>query len=135
MTDPEKTANLERLLKAYMAMREKKSEIKREYEEVEGALKHKMSLIEASLLKMLNTAGSDALKVKGVGQAYLGKRVTVKANDWNALLDFIIETKQVDLLQKRIASRVVQEYAETNDGELPPGVDMATERVVNVRRD
>lgn len=135
MTTEEKTDNLlERLIRAYMLMREKRSEIKREFEEADGSLKHKMGLVEAELLKMLNKAGSDSLKIKGLGQAYLSKRVTVKATDWNALYDFIMETKQIDLLQKRIASRVVQEYVET-EGELPPGVDMSSERVVNVRRD
>ena len=117
-----------------MLMREKRTEVKREYEEADGHLKRKMGLVEAELLKMLNAAGSDALKVKGIGQAYLAKRVTVKATDWNALHDFIIETKQIDLLQKRVASRAVQEYVE-EQGELPPGCDMSTERVVNVRRD
>lgn len=135
MTDKEKPDNLlERLLRAYMQMREKRAEIKRDYEEADGSLKHKMGLVEAALLKMLNESGSDALKVKGIGQAYLAKRVIVKATDWNALHDFIMETKQIDLLQKRIASRVVQEYVDT-EGKLPPGVDMSTERVVNVRRD
>jgi len=134
MTVEEKTANLERLLRAYMHMREKRAELKREFEEADGQLKNKMSLVEAQLLRMLNAAGSDSLKVKGIGQAYLAKRVTVKATDWNALHDFIIATKQIDLLQKRVASRVVQEYVES-EGDLPPGVDMTTERVVNVRRD
>jgi len=134
MTEEVKADNLERLLRAYMGMRDKKAELKREYDETEGNLKRKMGLIEAQLLKMLNAAGSDALKVKGIGQAYLGKKVTVEATDWNALHDYIFETRQIDLLQKRVASRAVQEFVET-EGELPPGVDMSTERVVNVRRD
>ena len=134
MTEEVKADNLERLLRAYMGMRDKKSEIKREYDETEATLKRKMGLIEAELLKMLNAAGSDALKVKGIGQAYVSKKVLVKATDWNAFHDFIFETKQIDLLQQRVASRAVQEYVET-EGELPPGVDMSTERVVNVRRD
>ena len=134
MTDTGKTDNLERLLKAYVKMRDKRSQIKREFDETDGALRKKMGLVEAELLKMLNAAGSDSLKVNGVGQAYLGKKVTVKATDWDALWTYILENKQIDLLQKRVASRAVQEFVET-EGELPPGVDMSTERVVNVRRD
>lgn len=134
MTEEKETSNLERLLKAYVKMREKRSQIKREYDEADGVLKRKMALVEAELLKMLNAAGSDSLKVSGVGQAYLSKKVLVKATDWDALWNHILETKHLDLLQKRVASRAVQEYMET-EGELPPGVDMSTERVVNVRRD
>lgn len=134
MTEEVKTDNLERLLRAYMGMREKKAELKREFDETESAIKNKMGLIEAQLLKMLNVAGSDSLKVKGIGQAYLAKKVQVKTTDWNAFHDFIFKTKQIDLLQKRVASRAVQEYVDA-EGELPPGVDMTTERIVNVRRD
>lgn len=134
MTDQENPSNLERLLKAYVRMRDKRSEIKREFDETDGALKKKMSLVEAELLKMLNESGSDALKVAGVGQAYLGKRTFVKVQDWPAFWDHILETKQLDLLQKRVANRAVVEYQDT-EGRLPPGVDVSVERVVNVRRD
>jgi hypothetical protein len=134
MTKPEKTDNLERLLKAYVKMRDKRSQLKREFDEADGSLRKKMGLVEAELLKMLNAAGSDSLKVTGVGQAFLTKKVTVKATDWNALWNYILESKHIDLLQKRVASRAVQEFVDT-EGEMPPGVDMHTERVVSVRRD
>ena len=134
MTDASKNDNLDRLLRAYVHMRDKRAVAKREFEEKDGQIKRNMALVEAQLLKMLNSAGSDSLKVSGVGQAYLSKKVTVRATDWNAFWEFILETKQIDLLQKRVASRAVQEMVET-EGELPPGLDMSTERVVNVRRD
>ena len=134
MTDKENNSNLDRLLRAYVHMRDKRAVAKREFEEKDGQIKRNMALVEAQLLKMLNSAGSDSLKVSGVGQAYLSKKVTVRATDWNAFWEFILETKQIDLLQKRVASRAVQEMVET-EGELPPGLDMSTERVVNVRRD
>lgn len=134
MTVAKKTDNLERLLKAYVKMRDRRSQLKREYDEADGDLKKKMGLVESELLKMLNASGSDSLKVSGVGQAYLAKKVMVRATDWDAFWDYIFETRQIDLLQKRVASRAVQEIVEST-GELPPGVDMSTERVVNVRRD
>jgi len=134
MTERKESSNLERLLTAYVRMRDKRSQIKREFDEADGALRKKMGLVEGELLKMLNKAGSDSLKVAGVGQAYLAKKVTVRATDWDALWKHIFETQNIDLLQKRVGSRAVQEFYDT-EGELPPGVDMNTERVVNVRRD
>jgi len=134
MTEEKNGSNLERLLRAYMKMRDTRAENKRLFDETDRGLVEKLDLIEAQLLKMLNAAGSDSLKVSGVGQAFLGKKVIVNATDWNALWHHILEHQDTELLQKRVASRAVQDYVEAN-GELPPGVSMSTERTVNVRRD
>ena len=134
MTDEKNGSSLERLLRAYIKMRDTRTDAKRQFDQADKAMVEKMGLIEAQLLKMLNAAGSDSLKVSGVGQAFLAKQVVVRATDWNALWEHILKSKNIDLLQKRVSSTAVQEYVKT-EGELPPGVDMITERVVNVRRD
>lgn len=133
MAEVETNPKLERMLGAYMAIRNKRSEIKRAFEEEDGDLKKKHALIEAALLKMMQETGSENLTVKGTGMAYLTTKTFTKGKDWDALWKYIEESGNLDLLQRRLSSRAVQEYMDANEGELPPGVDVSQERAVVVR--
>lgn len=122
------------MLRAYQNIRTKRSEIKREFEEADGKLRRNLELIEVALLKVMNESGTDQLKVAGVGLAYRSDKVRVSAKDWDALWQFISDNDRLDFLQRRLSSKIVQEYIDENDGELPPGVDVSKERAVVVKR-
>jgi hypothetical protein len=124
---------LERMIGAYMKIRDRRAEIKREYTEEDNELKRKHSLIEAALMKIMQDTGSDNLSVKGLGMAYVTTKTYTKGKDWDALWKYIEESGNLDLLQRRISSKAVQEYMDANEGELPPGVDVSQERAVVVR--
>lgn len=125
---------LKRMLGAYQKIREERGVIKRSYEESDGKLKRQLEVIEAGLLKIMNQSGTDQLKVTGVGLAYQTQAVRVNATDWDAVWKFIAENDRLDFLQRRLSSKVVQDYIEENDGVLPPGVDVSVERKVIVKR-
>ena len=133
MTEEATNPQLKRFLAAYQKIRSKRSEIKRSFEESDGELKHKLGLIEVALMKMMAESGSENLKIKGVGQAYLTIKTFTKGKDWNAIWKYVEESGNLDLLQRRLSSKAVQEFMEANDGDLPPGVDVSTERAVVVR--
>jgi hypothetical protein len=124
---------LERMIGAYMKIRDRRAEIKREFTEEDNELKRKHGLIEAALMKMMQQVGSETLTVKGTGMAYLTTKTFTKGKDWDALWKYIEESGNLDLLQRRISSKAVQEYMDANEGELPPGVDVSQERAVVVR--
>lgn len=124
---------LERMLKTYTRIRDKRAQNKRVWEDLDGKLKDQMELIEKGLLLMMNETGSDQLKVKGVGMAILTTRTLPRARDWNAIFEFVQDTGNFDLLQKRLAMGGVNEYIEQHR-ETPPGIDVTVERGVSVRR-
>ena len=133
MTDAPINPKLERMLGAYMKIRDARGELKRTFEEKDGELKRKHALIEAGLMKMMQESGSENLTVRGIGMAYLTTKTFTKGKDWDALWKYIEESGNLDLLQRRLSSRAVQEYMDANEGELPPGVDVSQERAVVVR--
>ncbi len=133
MTETPTNPQLERFLSAYQKIRSKRSEIKRSFEEMDGGLKHKLGLIEVALMKMMAESGSENLKIKGIGQAYLTTKTFTKGKDWDAIWKYVEESGNLDLLQRRLSSKAVQEFMEANSGDLPPGVDVSTERAVVVR--
>ena len=124
---------LARLLGAFKEMRDQKAELKREHDEKANEIKAKMTLVEVALMKMMKESGSENLKIKGLGMAYLTTQTFAGAKDWDALWKYIEESGNLDLLQRRVSKKAVLEYMEANDGDLPPGVDVTTERKVAVR--
>ena len=135
MSDKDTATNpqLARMLGAYMKIRETRSTMKRVYEEKDAELKKKLALIEAALMKMMQESGSENLTIKGVGMAYQTTKTFASGKDWDALWKYIEESGNLDLLQRRLSKRAVQEYMDANEGELPPGVDVSQERAVVVR--
>ncbi len=134
MTDkPSLDTSTKKYLSAYMQIRNKRAVHKREFEELDGKLKHTLGLIEAALMKKMEAAGSESLTVKGVAMAYLTTKTFTRAKDWQAVWDYIEESGNIDLLQRRLSTKAVQEFVEANEGDLPPGVDVSQERAVVVR--
>lgn len=129
MSQPE----LKRYLSLYMQARDKRAAIKRAYEEEDNKLKAFLAKLEINLMQMMDEVGSDNLKIAGLAQAYKTPQTKVSAKDWNAVWEYIEESGNVSLLQRRLSKKAVEEYMEANDGDLPPGVDVLTERVVVVR--
>lgn len=134
MTDQKKPVTLERLLKAYINIRDTRSKNKRAFEEHDADLKRKMDKIEVALLKSMNAAGSDQLKVSGLATAVKSKKERANARDWLAINDHIRATGNLDLLQRRLALGAVRTYVDENKGKMPPGIDITTEIGVTVRR-
>jgi len=132
---PDEATNpqLGRMLGAYLKIRDARAVLKRKYEEEDNTLQRKLGLIEAALMKIMQETGSENLTVKGTGMAYLTTKTFTKGKDWDALWKYIEESGNLDLLQRRLSSRAVQEYMDANGGELPPGVDVSQERAVVVR--
>ena len=124
---------LGRLLGAYNEMRDQRTTNKRAFEERDNQIKANMAQVEVALMRMMKEVGSDNLKIKGLAQAYLTTKTFAGAKDWDALWKYIEESGNLDLLQRRISKKAVLEYMEANDGDLPPGVNVTTERAVVVR--
>lgn len=130
---PQNPDSLNYLLDIYMKTRDKRAAIKRVFEEEDNKLKKLHGAIEVKLMQMMKDIGTDNLKVDGLAMAYLTPKTFVSAKDWDAVWDYIEKSGNVSLLQRRLSEKAVKEYMEANGGDLPPGVDVHTERTVVVR--
>lgn len=119
-------------VKLYIQLRDKKAELKAEYEAKVADIDEKLNALEAKLLQVFNETGTDSVRTE-FGTAYVTTRNSVSVVDRDAFLSFIRETGDFSLLEVRPSRSAVPEFAAAN-GEPPPGVTMRTERVVNIRR-
>lgn len=119
-------------VKLYIQLRDKKAELKAEYEAKAADIDEKLGALEAKLLQTFNETGMDSVRTE-FGTAYVTTRNSVSVVDRDAFLSFVRETGDFSLLEVRPSRSAVPEFAAAN-GEPPPGVTMRTERVVNIRR-
>lgn len=116
----------------YIKMRDKKAQMKAEFDASVAPLNEKMEKLEAKLLDVFNKTGIDSVKTE-FGTAYTTTRVTASVADREIFMTHVRENDDWALLEVRASKTAVEQYRETNN-DLPPGVSIREERVVNVRR-
>lgn len=116
----------------YIKMRDKKAQMKAEFDASVAPLNEKMEKLEAKLLDVFNKTGMDSVKTE-FGTAYTTTRVTASVADREIFMTHVRENDDWALLEVRAAKAAVEQYRENNN-DLPPGISMREERVVNVRR-
>jgi phage host-nuclease inhibitor protein Gam len=116
----------------YIKMRDKKAQMKAEFDASVAPLNEKMEKLEAKLLDVFNKTGMDSVKTE-FGTAYTTTRVTASVADRDIFMTHVKENDDWALLEVRASKSAVEQYRENNN-DLPPGISMREERVVNVRR-
>lgn len=125
--------DVSKLARAYVKLRDTRSERKKEFDEGDAVFKGHMETIEAAMLKMLNDGHMDSIKTEA-GTFYRQEDIIPQGSDWAAFYDFVRREDAFDFLEKRITKNAVKQYMEQNDGALPPGVSVFRKFVVRVRR-
>jgi phage host-nuclease inhibitor protein Gam len=117
----------------YIQLRDKKAEMKAEFDASIAPLNDKMEKLEAKLLDVFNKTGMDSVKTEN-GTAYTAVRTTASIADREAFMDFVKANEEWSLLEARASKTAVEQFRDSNNGELPPGINIRSERVVNIRR-
>lgn len=117
----------------YIKLRDKKAEIKAAADEQLKPIQEKMDKLEAKLLEAFQSTGVDSVKTEA-GTAYTAVRTTASVADRDAFMEFVKARQEWSLLEVRPAKTAIEQFRAANDNELPPGINIREERVVNVRR-
>lgn len=116
-----------KMIETWIRRKEEVQRIEAECKARVGPLKQELKRIEAALLKLMNQEGIRAIK-SDAGTAYLSEVKTVAVEDWQTVVDHIMETGRLELLERRISKSVALELGDV------PGLKIETIRKVNVRR-
>ncbi len=117
----------------YIQLRDKKAQMKSEFEASVAPITEKMEKLEAKLLDVFNKTGMDSVKTEH-GTAYTAVRTTASVADREAFMEFVKANEEWSLLEVRASKTAIEQFRDSNDNELPPGVNIRSERVVNIRR-
>lgn len=116
-----------------ITLRDMRTDLKKKFDEENDKLKDAEGQCEVWLLKRSNELGIDQLKATGVGTAFRSIETKVSCGDWNVFHNWVLETGNLDALEKRVSRKFIQEYRK-EEHDLPPGVNVFEEVVMNVRR-
>lgn len=127
------TISVDRLVAAYIKMRDKRAEILRDYEEEDGAIKAQMESVENKLLDLCKDIGADTLGSKH-GKVMRTVKTRYWTSDWDSMHKFILEHKMPELLERRISQTTMKQLLEENPDIMPPGLNTDSRYTVTIRR-
>lgn len=116
----------------YIELRDKKAQLKAEYDMQIAPIEEKMSKIEGKLVEVLNQTGGKSISTPH-GTVYTSVRSSASVADREAFFEYVKQNEEWALLESRASKTAVQEYRDLHQ-ELPPGINWREERIVNIRR-
>lgn len=124
--------NVDTVTAAYVKLRDTRSALKKAFDDEDAILKGKMERLETWLMDTMQKSGANQLG-SAHGTAYLQTQYRASCGDWTSFWQWIADNGRFDMLEKRVSSKTVNEYIEET-GDAPPGVNVASELKVVVRR-
>mgnify|MGYP003650467254 CR=1 FL=1 len=123
----------DKMVKAYIKMRDHRSALKAQYEDEDASVKDQMAFIETELLELCKTVGTDGLKTQ-FGTVSRSVKTRYDATDWEAMHKFVLEQSAPDLLERRVAQRAMKEFIENNPELMPPGLNVTSQYAITITR-
>jgi len=123
---------VEEIVEKYIMVRDKVSELDRAHKQKTEKLKEILKKLEAALLVQFSELGMESVRTKN-GTAYKQVRTSATVADWEQALDYIRDNELWNMLERRVSKQAVEEFKDEH-GDIPPGINIREEIVVNVRR-
>ena len=124
---------VEKLVKVYLKMNTKLSELKAAFEAEEKTLKEQMVKIKAALLEHCKEHNVESVRTTE-GLFYRGVTTRYWTSDWESMGRFIVEHNAPEILEKRLHQGNMKQFMETHPDLLPPGLNVDSEYTITVRR-
>lgn len=127
------TLSAEDLANIYIKIRDKRAEIKEQYEEQDSDLKEQMDLLAEKMLDICHEQQADSIKTKA---GTIIRKVDTRywTSDWESMYDFINENDAYPLLEKRIHQTNMKQFLEENPDLHPAGLMADSKYSIVVRR-
>lgn len=133
MTDKEDGVSVDKLVRVYIKMREKREALTREYDTAYEAISEKMRLVKNELLDQMRSANVESIRTTE-GLVYRTVNKKYWTSDWDNFYNFIMEHNIPQVLEKRVHQNNLKEFLENNPDLLPPGMNVDSEYSVTVQR-
>ena len=121
------------LASIYIKIRDKRAEIKEQYEAQDNDLKEQMELLSERMLSICQDQEADSIKTKS---GTIIRKIDTRywTSDWESMYDFINEHDVYELLEKRIHQTNMRQFLEENPNLLPAGLMADSKYSIVVRR-
>jgi hypothetical protein len=123
----------DKLADVYIKIRDKRDELKRQFEEEHSKLEEQLDLISAEMLELCKENGADSIKTQA---GTIMRRVDTRfwTSDWDSFYKFVQENDAYALFEKRIHQGNMKQFLEENPELLPMGLMSDSKYKITVRR-
>jgi hypothetical protein len=129
----EQEVKLDKVAATYVKIRDKRSELKKQYEAEDLKLKDQLETIESFFLNTLQELGVESARTKH-GTIYRSLDIKPSCEDWSVFYAWIAENNAFDALERRVKKSFITAFMEDNKDELPPGIAVVKEYIAKVLR-
>jgi hypothetical protein len=123
----------DKLVKAYIRIRDAKSELVKQHEAELAKLEEQMDVLSKKMLDICKDNGADSIKTNA-GTIMRSVSTRYMTNDWDSLYKFIKEHDAIGLLAKFIHQGNMKQFIEENPDVFPPGMLVDSQYKIVVRR-
>lgn len=131
-TAPKLTLTSLDLVKKYVQLRDKLSEVNKRQKEEVAPYSLVMSRIENELLDRLNNGGAQSIKTEA-GTFYKITKISATVTKFEDLLDYVRANDAWELLEPKVSKTAVLAITQETDIEVP-GVKVSFEYDIGIRR-
>lgn len=131
--EKEDVVPLDKLAKIYRKMRDRVSELTREYDTEVETIKAQQAEIAAAMKEQMQALGVTSVRTDQ-GTVVLSVKTRYSTSDWDSFKTFVTEHDALDLFEKRIAQTNMKQFLEENPGVVPPGLNSNAEYDISVRK-
>ena len=124
---------IEKLTRAYLKIRTRRSELKAEFTEQDDVLKLQQEKIKHALLKHCEDTGAESVRTSE-GLFYRTVKQKYWTSDWESMGKFVIENNVPELFAKSLNQTNVKQFLEENPEKMPKGLNVDSEYVISVRK-
>jgi hypothetical protein len=124
---------LDRLAKVYRKMRDKISELTKEYDTQVEMLKAEQEEIKNAMKEQMQALGVTSVRTDQ-GTVVMSVKTRYSTADWDSFKKFVVEHDALDLFEKRIAQTNMKQFLDENPGTVPPGLNSNSEYDISVRK-
>jgi hypothetical protein len=121
------------LTRTYIKIRNKRAELKAEFDEQDSALEAQINALKSELLDYCKSQNIDSVRTSE-GTFYRTIKTRYWTNDWDSMNKFILEHEVPQFYEKRLNQTVMKQFLEENPDVLPPGLNVDSEYVITVRK-
>ena len=123
----------DKLVSAYIKLRNARQQLTKEYESADAELKEKLTKVSTALLDICKEIGADSIKTPyGTASRKLSIRYTT--TDWPSMYKFIVEHDAFHLMEQRIHQTNMKTMLEENPEMVPMGLSSDSEFTISVRK-
>jgi hypothetical protein len=129
----ETSVSSDKLAEIYIKIRDKRAELKEQFESQDNELKHQQDLLAEQMLALCHEQGADSIKTPA---GTIIRKVDTRywTTDWDSMYQFIEEHDAFPLLEKRLHQTNMRQFLEENPDLLPAGLQADSKYTVVVRR-